>query len=132
MELVDIDGEEEDQTNCEMNPDITGAASSTNEDLPAGLDETPKESGPGDTSSLHFRDHDQNSQKQKTPDEEEEVMDSEDSDDDNQSSMCAVMSKRANYVCFKPLMYYNKQLDRNYFYRYFKPYTFDHTVNNGL
>ena len=128
VEPVDIDEEEEeDQTNCEMNPDVTGAASSTNENLPDGLDETPKESGPGDTSSIHSRDADQNSQKQKTPDEEEEVMDSEDSDD-NQSIMCAVMSKRANYVCFKPLMYYNKQLDRNYYYRYFKPYTFDHRL----
>ena len=104
-------------TMCEMYPDVTGAASSTNEDLPGGLDETSKESGPGDTSSLHSRDQDHIcSQKQKTPDEEEEVMDSEDSDD-NQSIMCAVMSKRANYVCFKPLMYYNKQFDRNYYYR---------------
>ena len=102
---------EEDQNNCGRNPDVTGAASSTNEDLPDGLDETPKESRAGDTSSLHSRDHDQKSQKQKTPDEEEDVMDSEDSDD-NQSIMCAVMSKRANYVCFKPLMYYNKHLDR--------------------
>ena len=79
MEQVDInEEEEEDQTNCEMNPDVTGAASSTNENLPDGLDETTKESGPGDTSSIHSRDADQNSQKQKTPDEEEEVMDSED------------------------------------------------------
>ena len=125
---MDIDEEkEEDQTNFEMNPDVTGAASSTNENLPDGLDETPKESGPGNTSSIHSRDANQNSQKQKAPDEEEEVMDSEDSDD-NQSIMCAVMNKRANYVCFKPLMYYNKHLDRNYYYRYFKPYTFDHRL----
>ena len=48
-----------------------------------------------------------NSQKEKTPEREEEDMDSEDSDD-NQSIMCATMSQRANYVCFKPLMYYNK------------------------
>ena len=48
VEPVDIDEEEEDQTNCEMNSDVTGAASSTNEDLTNGLDETPKESGPGD------------------------------------------------------------------------------------
>ena len=54
-------------------------------------------------------------------------MDSEVSDD-NQSIMCAVMSKRANYVCFKPLMYYNKHLDRYYYYKYFKPYTFDHRL----
>ena len=111
-----------------MNPDVTGAASSTNEDLPDGLDETRKESGPGETSSLHSRDQDHSkTQEQKTPDDEEEVMDSEDSDD-NQSIMCAVMSKRSNYVCFNPLMYYNKQLDRNYYYRYFKPYTFDHRL----
>ena len=44
--------------------------------------------------------------------------------------MCAVMNKRANYVCFKPLMYYNKHLGRNYSYRYFKPYTFDHRLLN--
>ena len=48
--------------------------------------------------------------------------------DDNQSIMCAVMNRRANYVCFKPLMYYNKHLDRYYYYRYFKPYTFDHRL----
>ena len=128
VEPVDIDEEgEEDQTNCEMNPDVTGVASSTKETPPEDLDETPKESGPGDASSIHSRDTDRNSQKDKTPEREEEVMDSEDSDD-NQSIMCAVMSKRANYVCFKPLMHYNKHLDRYYYYRYFKPYTFDHRV----
>ena len=50
------------------------------ETLPEG--EIPKESGPGDTSSLHSREADKNSQKEKTPErEEEEDMDSEDSDD---------------------------------------------------
>ena len=32
-----------------MDPDVTGVASSTNEDLLDGLDETSIESGPGDT-----------------------------------------------------------------------------------
>ena len=110
LEPVNIDEEgEEVQTNCGMNPDVTGAASTTNETPPEGLDETPKESGPGDASSIHSRDSDQNSQKEKTPEREEEVMDSEDPDD-NQSIMCAMISRRANYVCFKPLMYYNKHL----------------------
>ena len=119
VEPVDNDetqDEKENQDNCEMNPDVTGAASSTNEDLPDGLDETSKESGPGDTSSLHSRDQYLPKTQKKTPDDEEEVMNSEDFDD-NQSIMCAVVSKRSNYVCFKPLMYYNKQLDRNYYYR---------------
>ena len=128
VEPVDIDEEgEEDQTNCEMNPDVTGAASSTKETPPEGLDETPKESGPGDASSIHSRNTNKISQKEKTPEREEEVMNSEDSDN-NQSIMCAVMSKRANYVCFKPLTYYNKYLDRYYYYRYFKPYAFDHRL----
>ena len=48
--------------------------------------------------------------------------------DDNQSIMYALMSKRSNYVCFKPLIYYNKQLDRNYYYKFFKPYTFHHRL----
>ena len=77
---IDEEGEEEDQTNCEMNPDVTGAASSTKENLPEG--ETLKESGrPGDTSSIHSREADENSQKEKTPEREEEVMDSEDPDE---------------------------------------------------
>ena len=54
-------------------------------------------------------------------------MDSEDSDD-NQSIMCAMMNRRPNYLCSKSLMYYNKHLDRYYYYRYFKPYTFDHRL----
>ena len=51
VEPVNIDEEgEEDQTNCEMSPDVNGAASSSKENLPEGLDKSPKESGPGDAS----------------------------------------------------------------------------------
>ena len=54
-------------------------------------------------------------------------MDSEDSDD-IEDQMGTVRSKRTNYVCFKPLMYYIRHLDRYYYYRYFKPYIFDHRL----
>ena len=68
MEPVDIDeGKEEDQTNCEMNPDVTGAASSTKKTPPDGLDETSKESGPGDASSIHSREEEKGSQKEEDP-----------------------------------------------------------------
>ena len=129
-EPVDNDKGEEDQTNSEMNPDITGAASVTDEFPTDGLKEKPEESGPGDASSIHSRDADQHSQMEKTPEREEENMDSEDPEDpdDNQSVMCAMLIRRPNYVCFKTLMYYSKQLDRNYYYRYFKPYIFDHRL----
>ena len=36
--------------------------------------------------------------------------------------------RRTNYICFKPLMYYNRHLDRYYYFRYFKPYKFDHRL----
>ena len=94
---------EEDQNNCEMDPDVTGSASSIKENLPKS--KTPKESGLGDTtSSLHSREANDNSQKEKIPEREEDS-------DDNQSIM---MNRRPNYV-FKPLMYYNKHLDRYYY-----------------
>ena len=53
-------------------------------------------------------------------------MESEDSDaiDD----MDTVRSKRTSYVCFKPLMYCNRHQDMSYYYRYFKPYMFDHRL----
>ena len=131
VEPVNNDEEgEEDQTNCEMNPEVTGAASVSNNTPDESLDENPEESVPGDASSIHSRDADQNPQIQKSPEREEENMDSEDFEDpdDDQSIMCAILNRRPNYVCFKPLMYYNKQLDRYYYYRYFKPYTFDHRL----
>ena len=67
-----------------------------------------------------------NSQK-KSHEREEEDMESENSDD-NDVHMGAVRSKKTSYICFKLLMYYNRHLDRYYYYRYFKPYMFDHRL----
>ena len=47
---------------------------------------------------------------------------------DTDEQMYAVGSRKTNYICFKPLMYYNKHLDRYYYFRYFKPYKFDHRL----
>ena len=41
-------------------------------------------------------------------------MDSENSDD-MEDHMGAVRSKKTSYICFKPLMYYNRHLDRYYY-----------------
>ena len=65
--------------------------------------------------------------KKKSPERDEEDMESENSDDDD-VHMGAVRSKKTSYVCFKPLKYYNKHLDRYYYFRYFKPYRFDHRL----
>ena len=54
-------------------------------------------------------------------------MESENSDDDD-VHMGAVRSKKTSYICFSPLMYYNRHLDRYYYFRYFKPYMFDHRL----
>ena len=82
--------------------------------------------------SIHSREEgeeekeEKNSQK-KSPEREEEDMDSENSDD-NEVNMGTMRSKRTSYVCFKNLMYYNRYLDRYYYFRYFKPYMFDHRL----
>ena len=120
VEPVDIDEDnKEDHTYCEKNPDVTEKITP-----PDGIDETPKESGPGEALSIHSREEEEmNSPKKKSPDREEEDMDSDNSDD-IEDHMGTVRSKRTSYVCFKPLMYYNRHLDRYYYYRYFKPYIF--------
>ena len=133
VEPVDMEEENnEDHTYCEKNPDVTGAASEA-KTLPLnGLDKPSKKSEPevepGEASSIHSRENEeQNSKKRKkTPTREEEDMESEDSDD-IKDTMGTIRSKRTSYVCFKPWMYYNRHQDI-YYYRYFKPYMFDHRL----
>ena len=127
VEPVEIDEEDkEDHTYCEKYPDVTGAASSEKQTP----DETPDESGPGDATSIHSREDEEDmDSKMKSPERDEVHMESEDSDD-NDVHMGAVRSKNTSYVCFKPLMYYNRHLDRLYYFRNFKPYMFDHRLLN--
>ena len=57
---------EDTQSNCDIDPDVTGATSSTSKDLPDDLDELSKASEPVDTSTIHTRDQDHTySQQQK-------------------------------------------------------------------
>ena len=122
-EPVDIDNDKnkEDQ-------DVTGAAASS--EVPA--DET-KKSEPGDTTSIHSRENEEAEKKEmksqkKSPERDEEDMESQNSDDTDEQ-MDDVGSRKTKYICFKPLMYYNKHIwDRYYYFRYFKPYKFDHRL----
>ena len=41
-------------------------------------------------------------------------MDSDESEDDK-NNMCGIMSKRYKYVSFKPLLYYNRELEKTYY-----------------
>ena len=129
VEPVEINEEEkEDHTYCEKNPDVSGAGSSEKQTP----DETPDESGPGDATSIHSREKEEDVMKEKNsqekyPERDEEDMESENSDDDD-VHMGTVRSKKTSYVCFKPLMYYNRHLDRYHYFRYFKPYMFDHRL----
>ena len=114
VEPVEIDEEDkEDHTYCEKNPDVTGAASSEKQTP----DETRDESGPGDATSIHSReDEEEKNPKKKSPERDEVHMESEDSND-NDVHRGAVRSKKTSYVCFNPLMYYNRHLDRHYYFR---------------
>ena len=63
--------------------------------------------------------------KKKSPEGNEVDMESEEDSDDNDVHMGAVRSKKTSYICFKHLMYYNRHLDRYYYFRY---YMFDHRL----
>ena len=129
VEPVEIDDEDkEDHTYDEKNQDVSGAAASSE----VLADEKVEEPGPGDTASTHSRENEEAKIKEKksqkkSPDRDEEDMESENSDDTD-AQMDAVSSKKISYICFKPLMYYIKHLDRHYYFRYFKPYKFDHRL----
>ena len=89
---------EDPQNNCDIengeDPDDTDYPNKPDEDHPDELVD----------STLHSRDQeDTSSQKQKNKDQEE-PMDSDESED-NKNIMFGVMSKRYNYVSFKPLLY---------------------------
>ena len=123
VEHIELDNDEdkEDHTYCEKNQDVTGAAASS--EVPA--DETTKKSETGDTTSIHSRENEEAEKKEKksqkkSPERDEEDMESQNSDDTD-VQMDAARSRKTNYICFKPLMYYNRHLDRYYYFRYFKP-----------
>ena len=118
---VDIDNDEEKE-----DQDVTGAAASS--EVPA--DETTKKSKSGDNLSIHSRENEEEERKgeksqKKSTDNDEEDMESQNSDDTDEH-MDTAGRRRTNYICFKPLMYYNRHLDRYNFFRYFKPYSYDH------
>ena len=123
VEPVDIDNDENKEEQ-----DVTGAAASS--EVPA--DETAKKSEPGDNTSIHSREDEEAERKEKksqkkSPDSDEEDMESQNSDDTDEQ-MDTSRNRRTNYICFKPLMYYNRHLDRYYYFRYFKPYNYDHRL----
>ena len=123
VEPVDIDNDEEKE-----DQDVTGAAASS--EVPA--DETAKKSEPGDNLSIRSRENEEEEKKEnksqkKSTDNDEEDMESQNSDDTDEH-MDTTGRRRTNYICFKPLMYYNRHLDRYYYFRYFKPYNYDHRL----
>ena len=123
VEPVDIENDEkkEDQ-------DVTGAAAPESSELPA--DETAKKSESGDNTSIHSREKEEEEEEKKSekksPERDEEDMESQNSDDTD--VQVDTKRRRTNYICFKPLMYYNRHLDRYYYFRYFKPYKYDHRL----
>ena len=118
------DEDKENHTYEKQNQDVSGAAASSE----VLTDEKVKEH----TTSIHSRENEEATRKEKKSlkkfsGRDEEDMESEDSDDTD-AQMDAVSNRRTSYVCFKPLMYYNRHLDRHYYFRYFKPYKFDHRL----
>ena len=113
--------------------DVTGAATSS-EVQPGKPDEQdsedilPKHSREKEEGEIDEEEGDtpkKKLRKKKSTDDEAD-MDSDDSTDDSEN--VTGKRRRTNYICFKPLMYYNRQLDMHYYFRYFKPYKYDHRL----
>ena len=122
------DTEKEDHTYGEKRQDVSGAAASS-EALP---DERVDETGHGDTTSIHSREDEETKKKRKRSQKKSSERDEEDieleNSDDTDTQMDTIGRRKTSYVCFKPLMYYNRHLDKHYYFRYFKPYKFDHRL----
>ena len=94
----------------------------------------------GENLSIHSRENEEEEKKENGNEEEEQKKESqkksiEDDEEDMESNssddtdeMKTIGRRRTNYICFKPLMYYNRHLDRYYYFRYFKPYKYDHRL----
>ena len=132
VELIDNENSEDKE-----DQDVIGAATSS--ELPS--DEQVQKSKSGEKLSIHSREsnegekgneneeedkHKKKIQKKSTDDDEED-MESNNSDDTDEP-METIRRRRTNYICFKHLMYYNRQLDMYYYFRYFKPYKYDHRL----
>ena len=103
--------------------DVTGATDPESSEKPA--DETAKKTESGDNTSIHCREEKEEEEK-KSPERDEEDMESQNSDDTGVQE--DTTRRRNNFICFKPLMYYNRHLDRYYYFMYFKPYKYDHRL----
>ena len=116
--------EQENEDNQE-NQDAIGAASP--ESSGKSADESNKKTESEDQTSIHSREKEKNDEerksKKKSLDEDMESQDSDDTDVQQDTTR-----RRNNFICFKPLMYYNRQLDRYYYFKYFKPYKYDHRL----
>ena len=124
MEHENIENDEKQE-----NQEVTGAAApeSSSEKQAVG---TTKKSESGDNTSIHSRekekDEEEKKLEKKSPERDEEDMESQNSDDTGVQE--DTTTRRNNFICFKPLMYYNRHLDRYYYFRYFKPYKYDHRL----
>ena len=140
VEHIDIENDEDKE-----DQDVTGATASS--EVPAN-DTTKKSESEENTPSIHSRDNTEEAKKnemesqknteeaekkelefqKKSPERVEEDMDSQDSDDTDDEHMNKVRGRNTKYICFKPLMYYNKHTERYYYFKYFKPYKFDYRL----
>ena len=130
VEPIDNDENKEDQ-------DVT--ETTTASDVPADDERIPAEENTRkseDKTSIHSREDNraekkekksQKKSKKKSLESDEEDMESLNSDDTDED-MTTIGRRRANYICFKPLMYYNRHLDMYYYFKYFKPYKYDHRL----
>ena len=105
----------------DKNPDASGAASV---DFPE-VSDNPFVSKSGDVSSLYFRDHTYSQEPDKEQKSEE---DEEEGETQHEGILCGIMGEKSSGYYYNPLLYFKRSIDKTYYYRYFKPYAYDHRV----
>ena len=132
VEPIDLDNGEE-----KVDQDVTGAATSSEVLADKIADHSEYKSQHEEKKSIHSRENDSSDEEEeerkkkksqkKSLNNDEEDMESQNSDNTDEP-MDTTGRRRTNYICFKPLMYYNRHLDRYYYFKYFKPYKYDHRL----
>ena len=118
VELDETDVPSNKKTSTEDNvPDASGAASEGKK--------TSSENFPDvDASSLHSRDSQPESQTHHTDDDEEDE-DSDENQEEHEAVIGGAIRPMINGFYYKPLLYYQKSNDKTFYYKYFKPYSYD-------
>ena len=115
----------------DRDPDASGAASSVSKtpvDFPDDSNKPHLSESVGD-SSLHSRDFDHTySQDQKNEQNNSEEEPKNHDENKDEGIMCGIIGKKNRGYYYSPILFYRRNIDKTYYHRYFKPYSYEHRM----